>query len=220
MYFIIYLCNRNHSNLYILIWFCQKVHNAYVGLKASLWWPVHIIKSVAKHKLSRYTPPQTQHQSFFRDSSPLLVCTRDGFRLWLPLELPAPIKILKASHVSTDKGKKSICHSISLIKFLSPYLVNLTDLCQLVKQFLFGSDMKEIFNVSSNILLHRFMSFLSLTIFLNHHGSVYWCVRLLTLPWYLTRLILYWISFLFPCIKSIFYIFYCLPWCIELKNTG
>lgn len=104
---IIYLCNRNHSNLYILIWFCQKVHNAYVGLKASLWWPVHIIKSVAKHKLSRYTPPQTQHQSFFRDSSPLLVCTRDGFRLWLPLELPAPIKILKAFHVSTDKGKKT-----------------------------------------------------------------------------------------------------------------
>lgn len=92
--------------LYIIIWFCQKVHNAYVGLKASLWWPVHIIKSVAKHKLSRYTPPQTQHQSFFRDSS-LLVCTRDGFRLWLPLELPAPIKNLKASHVSTDKGKKT-----------------------------------------------------------------------------------------------------------------
>ena len=28
------MCNRNHSNLYMLIWFRQKVHNAYVGLKA------------------------------------------------------------------------------------------------------------------------------------------------------------------------------------------
>ena len=36
-------------------------------LRSSLWWLVYAINSVVKTKLSSYTPPTTQHHSFFRN---------------------------------------------------------------------------------------------------------------------------------------------------------
>ena len=57
-------------------------------LRSSLWWLVYAINSVVKTKLSSYTPPTTQHHSFFRNYlfyssfSVLLSCSASvNFRL-------------------------------------------------------------------------------------------------------------------------------------------
>ena len=43
-----------------------------MSIKESLWWPIHIINSVDKAKLSCNTPQQTQLHSFCRKRTPFI----------------------------------------------------------------------------------------------------------------------------------------------------
>ena len=50
----------------------RRANTRNISFGNSLRWPIYIINSADEKKLSRYSPPPTQHQSFFKNLSPLL----------------------------------------------------------------------------------------------------------------------------------------------------